>query len=440
MVSRRSLPILLIVLDGLGDRQHPELGGLTPLEAAATPALDALASAGSCGLMWPLGPGRAPTSPLAHYVLFGYPAESFPGRGLIEAAGEGMAPDPGKLVFRANFVRAEDRDGILWVTERPDPRIGEPANADVDLGGEIGGVFTKFKHTGGAQGLLFMRSHDRTPLSAEVTDADPLRADAAIREVVPFAEAADPEAAARTARTLNAWMRETRMRLAGRALDTAVVKWPASGSARCASFEERTGLRGATFATGTLYRGLASYIGMDVAEMPTAGAPGENLAYGLERALELLGNGTYEFAHVHTKQPDEAGHHKNPERKREVIELLDRALAPHLDRLLAGDLVVCITADHQTPSSGPLYHSGGAVPLLIVGGAAGRDGVAEYAERACRAGALGTINGAGLMPLMLDCADRSAFLGAERYTAEPCLGTASGSTVQALRSDGEVPS
>ncbi len=433
MNRRAGLPILLIVLDGLGDRQHAELGGLTPLEAAETPAVDALTASGSCGLMWPLGPGRAPTSPLAHFVLFGYPAEEFPGRGWIEAAGEGMVPDPGKLVCRASFVRAEERDGVLWVAERPDPRAGEPVNADVDLGGEIDGVYTKFVHTGGAQGLLFMRSVDHSPLSPEVTDADPLRADAAVREVMPWAEANDLEAADKTAHTLNEWMRESRARLAGRPLDTAVVKWVASGSAQAVPFEERTGMSGATLARGGLYRGLAHYLGMDVIETPKADTLEGEFSAALGRGIEVLEGGSHEFVHAHTKLPDDVGHRKSPARKRDIMEALDAAIAPHLERLLAGDIVVCVTADHQTPSSGPLYHAGGPVPLLVAGGAAWHDDVSRFAERECIKGCLGAIHGSDLMPLLLDCAERSAFLGAERYTAESCLGTASPGFTRGLR-------
>ena len=38
---------MLIVMDGLGDRPIKELGWLTPLEAARTPNLDALAARAS---------------------------------------------------------------------------------------------------------------------------------------------------------------------------------------------------------------------------------------------------------------------------------------------------------------------------------------------------------------------------------------------------------
>jgi len=34
----------------------------------------------------------------------------------------------------------------------------------------------------------------------------------------------------------------------------------------------------------------------------------------------------------------------------------------------AADLLVVVTGDHATPSSGPLIHSGEAIPILLAGG------------------------------------------------------------------------
>ena len=56
------LPIVVILLDGLGDRAHEVLGGRTGNEAASTPNLDRLCGRGSCGVMYAIGPGRAPSS------------------------------------------------------------------------------------------------------------------------------------------------------------------------------------------------------------------------------------------------------------------------------------------------------------------------------------------------------------------------------------------
>ena len=78
-------PIVVLLLDGLGDRVYTELGGRTSNEAAKTPQLDAFCARGSNGLLWPLGPGRAPSSERAHWRMLGYADEEFPGRAVLEA-------------------------------------------------------------------------------------------------------------------------------------------------------------------------------------------------------------------------------------------------------------------------------------------------------------------------------------------------------------------
>jgi len=83
-------PIVVALLDGLGDRAHAALGGRTGNEAASTPALDALCAAGSSGVLTSLGPGRAPSSELAHWSILGYRPDEFPGRAVFEAVGRGQ--------------------------------------------------------------------------------------------------------------------------------------------------------------------------------------------------------------------------------------------------------------------------------------------------------------------------------------------------------------
>lgn len=56
----------------MADEPCPELGGLTPIEAADTPALDELACRGRNGLLATVPPGFAPGSEIAHLSLLGY--------------------------------------------------------------------------------------------------------------------------------------------------------------------------------------------------------------------------------------------------------------------------------------------------------------------------------------------------------------------------------
>src|SRR5574340_442777 len=74
--------ILYTVLDGLGDRPVPALGGRTPLEAAAVPFLGAMALDGRTGLVQTVGAGIAPESDVAVTARLGYdPFTYHTGRG-----------------------------------------------------------------------------------------------------------------------------------------------------------------------------------------------------------------------------------------------------------------------------------------------------------------------------------------------------------------------
>ena len=113
--------LVLVVLDGLGDIATKEQGYVTPLEAATTPNLDALAKDAALGRMTPVAPGITPGSGPGHLALFGYdPLEFQVGRGVIEALGLGLELKAGDVAARANFCTLDPK-GI--VTDRRAGRI-----------------------------------------------------------------------------------------------------------------------------------------------------------------------------------------------------------------------------------------------------------------------------------------------------------------------------
>lgn len=97
--------ILFVIMDGIGDRACPELGGKTPLQAVDTPNIDWFVSNGNSGIMDVISPGIRPGSDTAHLSLLGYNAkEVYTGRGPFEAAGIGLIGKRGDVAFRCISV------------------------------------------------------------------------------------------------------------------------------------------------------------------------------------------------------------------------------------------------------------------------------------------------------------------------------------------------
>src|SRR5678809_486266 len=122
LLVKTGAKMVLVVLDGLGDIATLAQNEVTPLEAAATPNLDALVAAGCAqGRMTPVAPGITPGSGPGHLGLFGYdPLEFQVGRGVIEALGLGLELKAGDVCARANFCTI-DAKGV--VTDRRAGRI-----------------------------------------------------------------------------------------------------------------------------------------------------------------------------------------------------------------------------------------------------------------------------------------------------------------------------
>src|SRR5438045_3745533 len=135
MANSHTLPALLLIGDGLGDRAVPELGGKTPLEAADTPTLDALAAECESGLMDPIGPGIRGGSDTGHLAILGYdPYHYYPGRGPFEAIGIGMDVQRGDLAFRCNFSTVDENLVVL------DRRAGRISEGSTELAAALNGL------------------------------------------------------------------------------------------------------------------------------------------------------------------------------------------------------------------------------------------------------------------------------------------------------------
>jgi 2,3-bisphosphoglycerate-independent phosphoglycerate mutase len=411
---------IMILLDGVGDRSYSELGHRTPLQAAETPALDRLVREGAGGLYHAADLGQALPSENAHFAMFGYGMEAFPGRGALEALGAGIPLDEGQVAVLAHFVTvARLPDGTLELKDgHPKVNHGEVHDLIQAVGRfSANGVDVCFHHVRGHHGILTLTG----AVAPFFTDSDPMTRGRALAAVQPWEDHAGDPAAHNAARALGAYLEwvyhkarhhpvNAARRKAGEPMLNGLVTQRAGRLKPVTPFSESYGLRGLSIASGIIYHGLAAYLGMDARPVEDTDRPGDDLARRLKTALSLLPE--YDFIHVHTKAPDEAAHAKDPGAKCRVIEALDRGIGSVLDDLMAEpELLIVVAADHSTPSSGPLVHSGEPVPLIFHGPGIRRDLVRGYDEIRAAGGALALVRGRELMYLILNHLDRAKLQG-----------------------------
>ncbi|MDO8964191.1 MAG: alkaline phosphatase family protein [Coriobacteriia bacterium] len=422
------MAVILLILDGCADRPWDVLDGRTPLQAARTPNLDRFAAGAATGLLHPLGRGMAPGSELAHYTLFGFPRDLYPGRAVFEALGEGLALTGYEVVFRGLFstVRREE-DGSLRVLERrtdvDDDACRELTEAISPF--EYEGIRIEFVYNSDHQGIVIVRGGGAgTHPSPDVTDSDPYVAGRCAIRPEALRDAREPHAARDTAVALEAWLTHVHRVLDAHPVNAArrergqspanflLVKWSAR-YAPLPTFTEISGLVGASVSSGVTYKGISAALGMRWYGIDYLPDWTDDLRARIALARRAVDDDC-DFVHIHTKAPDVAGHTKDPATKRDVLEALDAALPALWDEgLVSPDNLVIVTGDHGTPSGTALVHSGDAVPIAMAGAGTQADGIAAFDELSCAAGSLGHLEGRDLMPEVLNRIARIKYMSAK---------------------------
>lgn len=409
---------ILIVLDGLGDHLQPRLGG-TPLQAARTPVLDRIARCGATGLFHAMRPGVALSSPDAHMAMFGYRLAEMPSRSVLEALAAGVPVNDDHVLVLARLASGAARDRVLEVRVRePDVHPDELAKLIAEVAEyESGGIRFRLHRISGTRQLITIEG----AASPNITDTDTHREHVPLAEPRPLAVAADDPEAIATARALKAYLvwayrtlstsevNQTRLARGDIPINLVLTYFP--GRVKSVEpFSTRWGLRALSISSKMVQWGLAATLGIDSVRTPHVGDPEAEIAAKLEAALDHMPS--YDFIHVHTMAPDDAAHLKDPSAKVAAIEALDRGLGRCIDRLLdAPELLLVVTSDHSTPSSGSMIHSGEPVPIAFAGQGVRKDDVTRFDEVACGTGSLGLVRGRELMLLILSALDRSLMRG-----------------------------
>jgi 2,3-bisphosphoglycerate-independent phosphoglycerate mutase len=421
------LKLIYVAIDGMGDLPIKSLGNKTPLEAAETPNMDALAKNGKIGLMYSVKKGVAPESDVVVISLLGYdPFKYSTGRGVIEAAGAGLKMKDGDLALRCNFATLGEGKTIIdrrvarSLSTEEATELSQTANKQVKL--ESYPATFEFRNTMGHRAVLLIKSKKK-PLSSNITNSDPAYtivnglgvALAKVEMVLKTCEPMDKtEGAKNSAALVNEFIDKTHKlwdshpinlkRAAEGKLKANVVLTRDAGHLlpKFFNINERYHVNFACLADMHAERGIAQLAGMESTLLP---APSGNLQKDCELRVKALLDilPKHDCFYIHLKGPDEPGHDGNCILKTQIISAIDKYFfGPLLKQISLEDNLICITADHATPCALKV-HSDTPVPVLISGDKIEGGRAVKFSEKECAKGSLGTIDrGCELMPKLIE--------------------------------------
>ena len=422
MTDNSEIKIVYVLLDGVGDLPHPDIGNKTPLEAAQTPNLDKLAKNGKMGQVISVGKGIAPESDIAVFNMLGYKFQhsDYAGRGVIEAIGIGIDFKDGDLALRGNFATLDEKDIII------DRRAGRHIEKD-DAIGVSKELENNLKFLNPLSNVVVaptighrvvVRIRDEQPLSANISNTDPAysRVDGMgvakavgdflkIERCLPLD---DSDSANHTAKLVNEFSEQTlkilkesqvnenRAKQNKKLLNSILLRDAGNKYPKVEQINEKYSMNFSCIVDMPVEVGISN-----VLKMNTFSAGGltdyEEKAQVAAKSME-----TENAIYVHLKGPDEFGHDGDAIGKMKNIEEIDqRFFGTLLENINTEKIVVMISADHSTPCINK-GHSDHPVPLLISGNIIKNDISQRFTESDGRQGEIGLLEGAQVVNTALD--------------------------------------
>ena len=374
---------IVVLGDGMADEPIAALGGKTPLEAANTPTMDALASMGELGMVQNVPAGMSPGSEIANLSVMGYdPLTDFTGRSPLEALSVGVEMEPDDVIFRVNVVTLSDEEPYPEKTI-VDHSSGEITTAEADqLMDAIREAFNDdvFQfYTGTSYRHIMVWKNGRVshlePPHDHLTDvAGPwLPKEAVLRS---FME--------KSFDILNNHPVNQKRAEQGKNKANSLWYWGAGTKPSLSSFREKTGLTGAMISAVDLLKGIAVGAGMKICQVEGAtGSIDTNYEGKAQAAIRALLEEGCDFAYIHVEAPDEMGHQGELNHKIQSIEDLDSRIIAPVKKAMedAGeDFRLLVLPDHPTPLR-IRTHSSDPVPYVLYDSTRQRRSLSRYSER-----------------------------------------------------------
>ncbi len=391
-----AMKFVLLVGDGMADYPIPELGNLTPLQAAHIPNMDFMAKHGRCGIAKTVPDNMPAGSDIANLSILGYdPVQYYSGRGPLEAASIGVPLEKSDIAFRCNLIT--EKNGLL--ADYSSGHISsEEARILIKVIDDELGKACKFHAGVSYRHLLVMKQGEK----AQCTPPHDVVGQS-IDEVLPRGEDSEILIDLIMASKPILENHEVNMKRRKNGKNPANLIWP-WGQGKAPSmplFRELYGISGSIISAVDLLKGIGKCAGLNVINVPGAtGYLDTNFSGKAAYALRSLNE--QDFVFVHVEAPDEAGHMGNIEAKIKAIEDFDeKVVGGILDEIGGfGEYSIMVLPDHPTPIS-IRTHTGEPVPFAIYSSIERSDYVDRFDEFAAKEGVFGLMEGHRLMKVLV---------------------------------------
>ena len=374
------------------DHKLAELEGRTPLEAAETPNLDAIAKrAGIFGTAKTIPDTLPPGSDVGNLAVLGYdPTKYYTGRSPLEAASIGVSLGETDVTVRCNLVTLAERDGRTVMEDYSAGHITDDDAAAIieDLKKEIDGEEFSLSQGVSYRHLLLWRGGN-----SAISTTPPH--DISGKETAPWLPSGEG------AEKLVGLMERSRgilkdhpvnrkRRAEGKNTADSIWLWGEGTKPDMPSLRELYGVTGSVVSAVDLVKGIGIFAGMEVIEVPGAtGYLDTNYAGKVSGALESLDR--VDLAMIHIEATDETGHVGDAGLKIRAIEDFDRKV---VGPALAGmerfrEYRVLVLSDHPTPVD-IRTHSREPVPFAMLdsGNLSVKDDSLVYTEDCAASGGI----------------------------------------------------
>ncbi len=365
-----NMKYVVVLCDGMADRDILELDNKTPMTVAHKPTMDKIARKSEVGMAKTVPDGFKPGSDVANLSVLGYdPRECYTGRSPLEAAGIGIELKPTDVTLRCNFVTLSDD------SDYDDKTILDYCAGDIST--KEAEVLVKYlkDYFDNDEFTLYCGISYRhclvwnngDPTLGVITPPHDITGKK-IKEYLPHGRSTSKlyEMMRKSYDLLNNHPINIERRKNGKRPANSVWFWGEGTAPRLQNFEVKFGLKGSIISAVDLLKGIATCTGMNCPCVEGAtGYIDTNFDGKLETALKEI-DSDRDFVYIHIEAPDECGHRGELQNKIKAIELIDKKiltpLVNHLEKL--GDYALLICPDHPTPIA-IKTHSSEPVPYLI---------------------------------------------------------------------------